>query len=71
MVTLTYTPTTGPLPLPSPVVDPVTTTATGSFSENFDRQREGKGYSWNVVASIPSGDGYAAASSPACAVPIP
>jgi type VI protein secretion system component Hcp len=70
-VTLTYTPTNGPLPLPSPVVDPVTTTATGNFGENFDRQREGKPYSWNVIASIPAGDGYAAASSPACAVPIP
>lgn len=70
-VTLTYTPVNGPLPLPSPIVDPVTTTATGNFGENFDRQREGKDYSWNVVASVPAGDGYAAASSPACAIPIP
>lgn len=71
MVTLTYTPTNGPLPLPSPVVDPVTTTATGSFGENFDREREGQDYSWNVIASIPTGGGYGATSSPACAVPIP
>jgi hypothetical protein len=70
-VSLTYTPVNGPMPLPSPIADSVTTTATGNFGENFDRQREGKDYSWNVVASIPAGNGYTAASSPACAVPIP
>jgi type VI protein secretion system component Hcp len=70
-VSLTYTPVNGPMPLPSPVVDSVTTSATGNFGESFDRRREGKDYSWNVVASIPAGDGYAGASSPACAVPIP
>jgi type VI protein secretion system component Hcp len=70
-VTLTYTPVTGPPPLPSPVVDAVTTDAAGNFSENFDREQGGKPYSWNVVASIPEGDGYAAAQSPACAIPIP
>jgi type VI protein secretion system component Hcp len=70
-VSLTYTPINGPMPLPSPIVDSVTTTATGNFAENFDRRREGKDYSWNVVAAIPAGNGYAAASSPACAVPIP
>jgi type VI protein secretion system component Hcp len=70
-VTLTYTPVTGPPPLPSPVVDVVTTDAAGSFSENFDRELGGKPYSWNVVASIPEGDGYIAAQSPACAIPIP
>jgi hypothetical protein len=53
------------------VVDSVTTDAAGSFSENFDREVGGKPYSWNVVASIPEGDGYAAAQSPACAIPIP
>lgn len=70
-VSLTYTPVNGPLPLPAPIVDQVTTTATGSFGENFDRQQNGKPYSWEVVASITEGGGYAAASSPPCAVPIP
>jgi hypothetical protein len=70
-VTLTYTPVNGPPPLPAPVIDQVTTTATGNFSESFDRQREGKSYSWNVVASIGDGEGYAATSSAACAIPIP
>ena len=70
-VTLTYTPVSGPPPLPSPVVDSVTTDAAGSFSENFDREPAGKPYSWNVVASIPEGDGYAAAQSASCAIPIP
>jgi type VI protein secretion system component Hcp len=66
-VTLTYTPVSGPPPTPAPVVDTVTTDAAGNFGENFDRNN----HSWNVVASIAEGDGYAAASSPACAVPIP
>lgn len=70
-VSLTYTPVNGPVPLPGPIVDQVTTTATGNFGENFDRQQNGKPYSWEVVASIGDGDGYAAASSPPCAVPIP
>jgi hypothetical protein len=67
MVTLADTPVNGPLPLPAPVVDQVATTATGNFGEQFNRNE----HSWNVVARIPAGDGYAAASSPACAIPIP
>ena len=43
-VSLTYTPVNGPLPLPAPITDTVTTTATGNFSENFDRQQNGKPY---------------------------
>jgi hypothetical protein len=70
-VTLTYTPVSGPPPLPSPIVDSVTTDAAGNFSENFDREQGGQPYSWSVVASIAEGDGYAAAQSPACAIPIP
>jgi hypothetical protein len=70
-VTLTYTPVNGPMPLPSPVIHTVTTTATGAFGENFEREVGGNPYSWNVVASIAAGDGYAAASSPACPVPSP
>lgn len=70
-VSLTYTPVNGPLPLPAPITDMVTTTATGNFSENFDRQQNGKPYSWNVVAGIGDGDGYAATSSAPCAIPIP
>ena len=70
-VTLTYTPVSGPPPLPAPIVDTVTTDAAGNFGENFDRHQGGNDYSWSVVASIAEGDGYAAASSPACAVPIP
>jgi hypothetical protein len=66
-VTLTYTPVSGPPPTPAPIVDTVTTDAAGNFGENFDRNN----HSWSVVASIAEGDGYAAASSPACAVPIP
>jgi hypothetical protein len=66
-ITLTYTPVSGPPPTPAPVVDTVTTDAAGNFGENFDRNN----HSWNVVASIAEGDGYAAASSPPCAVPIP
>jgi type VI protein secretion system component Hcp len=66
-VILTYTPVSGPPPTPAPIVDTVTTDAAGNFGENFDRNN----HSWNVVASIAEGDGYAAASSPACAVPIP
>jgi type VI protein secretion system component Hcp len=66
-VTLTYTPVSGPPPTPAPVVDTVTTDAAGNFGENFDRNN----HSWSVVASIAEGDGYAAASSPPCAVPIP
>jgi hypothetical protein len=67
-VTLTYTPTSPP-PAPSPIVDSVTTDAAGNFSENFDREQGGTPYSWNVVASIAEGDGYAAAQSPSCATP--
>jgi type VI secretion system Hcp family effector len=70
-VTLTYTPTSGPPPLPSPVVDTVTSDATGAFSENFDRQRGGLPYSWSVTASIPEGGGYSAAQSVACSIPVP
>jgi hypothetical protein len=70
-VTLTYTPTNGPLPLPAPVVDNVSTNAAGIFEEAFDRQREGNPYAWNVVASVAAGEGFAAAQSPACSVPIP
>ncbi len=70
-VSLTYTPVNGPPPLPAPIVDSVTTTATGTFGENFDRSQNGNPYSWNVVAGIGEGGGYAAASSAACAVPIP
>jgi hypothetical protein len=70
-VRLTYTPLTGPAPLPAPVVDSATTTATGGFGENFDRQQGGKSYSWEVVATIAEGDGYMAASSAPCQVPIP
>jgi type VI protein secretion system component Hcp len=66
-VTLTYTPVSGPPPMPAPIVDTVTTDAAGNVGENFDRNN----HSWSVVASIAEGDGYAAASSPACAVPIP
>jgi type VI protein secretion system component Hcp len=66
-VTLTYTPVSGPPPTPAPVVHTVTTDSAGAFGENFSRN----GYSWSVVASIAEGDGYAAASSPPCAVPIP
>jgi type VI protein secretion system component Hcp len=71
MVTLTYTPVTGPSPMPAPIVDTVTTTATGTFEENFDRQQGGNDYSWSVVAGIAEGNGYAAATSAPCAVPIP
>ena len=70
-VTLTYTPLNGPLPLPAPVVDSATTNAAGNFEESFDRQREGKPYSWEVVASIAAGGGFAAAQSPPCSIPIP
>ena len=70
-VTLTYTPVTGPPPLPSPAVHSVVTDPAGSFSENFDREVAGQPYSWNVVASIPAGGGYAAAQSASCAIPIP
>lgn len=70
-VTLTYTPTNGPLPLPSPVVDEVMTNAAGNFEESFDRRQEGKDYSWEVVASIAAGGGFAAAQSPPCSIPIP
>ena len=70
-VSLTYTPVNGPLPLPAPITDQVTTTATGNFSETFDRQQNGKPYSWNVVAGIGDGGGYAATSSPPCPIPIP
>jgi type VI protein secretion system component Hcp len=66
-VTLTYTPVSGPPPMPAPVVDTVTTDPAGNFGENFARNN----HSWSVVASIAEGNGYAAASSPACAVPIP
>jgi hypothetical protein len=61
----------GPPPLPSPIVDTATTTATGAFEEAFDRRRNGSDYSWEVVAAIDAGEGYAAASSTSCAVPIP
>jgi hypothetical protein len=70
-LTLTYTPLNGPLPLPAPVVDTLSTNAAGTFEEGFDRQREGKPYSWEVVATIAAGEGFAAAQSPACAIPIP
>jgi type VI protein secretion system component Hcp len=70
-VTLTYEPVNGPPPLPSPIVHVVTTTATGAFGDTFDRHQNGADYSWNVVASIAEGGGYAAASSPPCAIPIP
>jgi type VI secretion system (T6SS) effector Hcp len=70
-VSLTYTPLNGPAPLPAPIVHSVTTTATGDFGENFDRRQGGKDYSWEVVATIAKGDGYVAASSAPCAVPIP
>lgn len=70
-VTLTYTPVSGPSPMPAPIVDTATTTATGTFGENFDRRQGGKDYGWSVVAGIAGGGGYAAASSPSCAVPIP
>jgi type VI protein secretion system component Hcp len=71
MVTLTYTPVSGPSPMPAPIVDTVTTTAAGTFEENFDRQQGGNPYSWSVVAGIAEGNGYAAATSAPCAVPIP
>lgn len=70
-VTLTFTPTNGPLPLPAAAVDNVTTGAAGVFEEGFDRQRDGNPCSWKVVASTPAGEGFAAAQSPACSVPIP
>jgi type VI protein secretion system component Hcp len=70
-VTLTYTPVTGPSPMPAPIADTVATTAAGTFGKNFDRRQGGNDYGWSVVAGIAEGGGYAAASSPPCAVPIP
>jgi type VI protein secretion system component Hcp len=66
-VTLTYTPVSGPPPMPAPIVHTVTTAATGAFGETFERGSD----SWSVVAKIAEGGGYAEASSPPCAIPIP
>lgn len=70
-VRLTYTPVNGPPPLPSPIVDSVTTGPTGAFEEAFDRRRNGSDYGWEVVAATDQGDGYAAATSAPCSIPIP
>jgi hypothetical protein len=70
-VTLTHTPVSGPLPLPSPVIETAFTDASGAFSENFDRQIGGLPYSWSVVASVAEGGGYAAAQSAPCPIPVP
>ncbi|HEY5333812.1 MAG TPA: type VI secretion system tube protein Hcp [Solirubrobacterales bacterium] len=70
-VSLEFVPTSGPPPLPAPIVDSVLTDAAGNFTEDFDREQGGVDYSWGVTASVAEGGGYLAAASASCAVPIP
>ena len=66
-VHLTYTSVAGALPPGTVVAHTVTTLATGTFSESFDRN----GNSWTVVATVDEDELYSAAISGSCSIPIP
>lgn len=66
-VALRYTAVAGSVPAGTIADRTATTNAAGGFTDSFDRQNT----AWSVTARIDEGGGYTAATSGACAVPIP